>query len=153
MDLFLTKKSCNFIVEIFGWSGQWPGNNGCWGGRRKSYLCVLATSLAKLKGTIKDNILFIKLPKIQFSCQFPQQRTSFSWPEVGGCLVVMAETQAVSMAVFLLPNAGRLSGKWVYYHFAFPWIPSFHASLSFELSEELKEAQSGVLAQRLKVST
>lgn len=125
MDLFLTKKSCNFIVEIFGCSGQWPGNNGCWGGGKKSCLCVLATSLAKLKGTIKDNILFIKLPKIQFSCQFPQQRTSFSWPEVGGCFVVTAETQAASMAAFCYQMLDVSHGS------GFITILCFHGSLHF----------------------
>lgn len=42
MVLFLTRKSCNFIAEIFGWSGQWPGNNGYWrrGWGEKMSLCL-----------------------------------------------------------------------------------------------------------------
>lgn len=38
-------------------------------------------------------------------------------------------------------------------YFVLPGIPSFHVPLSFGLSEELKEAQGGVAAQHLKVST
>lgn len=53
----------------------------------------------------------------------------------------------------MLQSAGCFSEKRVYDYFVLPGIPSFHVPLSFGLSEELKEAQGGVAAQHLKVST
>lgn len=79
-------------------------------------------------------------PKDMISCQFPQQWKSFTWQEVGGCLVVMAGTQLQSIAAFFLQS---FSEKWVYCYFVFPRIPSFQIPLSFGLGKELREAQGG----------
>lgn len=74
MDPFLVGKSCNFIAKIFGWSGQWTGNNGCWRGRvgGKMSLCLKDQS-CKAQGDNERQYPLIKLPKTQFCCQFPQQ--------------------------------------------------------------------------------
>lgn len=95
----------NFTAEIFDWSGwqreQWVLEME----RRKEKMTFVSwgTSLTKFKGKVKDNIRFIKLPKIWFSCQFPQQWQSFTQHEIGGCLKVMAEMQvAENYCIFVI---------------------------------------------------
>lgn len=61
-------------------------------GKEKMTFVSWGTSLTKFEGKAKDNICFIKLPKIWFSCQFPSS-DNLTQHGIGGCLKVMAEMQ------------------------------------------------------------
>ena len=124
----------NFTAEIFDWSGwqreQWVLEMER--GKEKMTFVSWGTFLTKLKGKVKDDILFIKLPKIWFSCQFPQQWKSFSQPEIGGRLEVMAERQVAEDCRIFVTRG------WIFFRevtftatLYFLEFPSFHVPFSF----------------------
>lgn len=93
----------SFIAEIFDRGEQQTGNNGFWReretGKEKISFFFFFFFLSwgpptKFKGRVTDGILFIKLPKIEFSYRLPQQWKSFFFflqHEIGGCFVVVGE--------------------------------------------------------------
>lgn len=63
-------------------------------GKEKMTFVSWGTFLTKFKGKVKDDILFIKLPKITIFLSVSPAVAPVSQHEIGGCVDVMAERQA-----------------------------------------------------------